>query len=69
MTQLISTNKQPLLRHRTRSVRRAGGFVQVGLIENEPISKRRLILCPALPVLIFFAIENLRRRRYDISFR
>ena len=30
----------------------------VGLIENEPISTRRLNLCPALPVLIFFAIET-----------
>src|SRR6266850_4436291 len=29
----------------------------VGLIENEAILTRRLILCPALPVLIFFAIE------------
>ena len=29
--QLISTKKQPLLRHLTRSVRRAGGFVLVAL--------------------------------------
>jgi hypothetical protein len=40
---------------------------EVGLIENEPISKRRLILCPAIPVLIFFAIENSRRRRGSVS--
>jgi len=31
--QLISTSRQPLLRHLTRSVRRAVGFVQVGLWE------------------------------------
>ena len=44
-----------------------GLSAEVGLIENEPISKRRLILCPALLVLIFFAIENLCRRRGSVS--
>src|SRR5713226_9262168 len=44
-----------------------GALYIVGLIENEPISKRRLILCPALPVLIFSAIENLCRRRGSVS--
>ncbi len=32
--QLISTNRQLLLRHVTRSVRRAAGFVQVRLWED-----------------------------------
>ena len=41
--------------------------MKFGLIENEPISTRRLILCPALPVLIFFAIENLGRRLGPVS--
>ena len=48
-------------------IQEAGLSAEVGLIENEPISKRRLILCPALLVLIFFAIENLCQHRGSVS--
>ena len=39
--QLISTNRQLLLRHVTRSVRRAAGFVQVRFWEVSPDSDKR----------------------------
>jgi hypothetical protein len=36
--QLISTNRQLLLRHHMRSVRRTAGFVQVALPDRSPIT-------------------------------
>ena len=51
--QLISTNRQLLLRHVTRSVRRAAGFVQVpfgDMVSDFP--EPRFWIAPELPVLL-----------------
>ena len=47
--QLISTNRQLLLRHVTRSVRRAAGFVQVPLGEMRFVANSAHVLISSNP--------------------
>src|SRR6266404_5694163 len=62
--QLISTKKQPLLRHLTRSVRRAGGFVQVFLPEATGITSHKPITDPHVRIWITSSLRTARELKH-----